>query len=252
MYKKIGKSCDKINASSKSDGALIIINSHQPVSDQNIISGETKKGKSESDYQRIADATSQNVKGLLHESKSSPSSPKCKNKMKLQQRQKKPKVYPYSDGEDNVFYSMNDSADSLSTSSRRSSYDGQDKTFVVVVSKKSNKNMTLAQKQRSWETFPPKRRNHMCQKLSAPMPLKKADSFEGCLTKFVRFELLYVSFRSRGGGKESSGCGAGNQKKTKRRQLTKGNRRRRFWVLENIDVCQIPRKTVNVGVSSTP
>ncbi|XP_019875797.1 RING finger protein 207-like isoform X2 [Aethina tumida] len=160
MYKKIGKSCDKINASSKSDG-------------------ETKKGKSESDYQRIADATSQNVKGLLHESKSSPSSPKCKNKMKLQQRQKKPKVYPYSDGEDNVFYSMNDSADSLSTSSRRSSYDGQDKTFVVVVSKKSNKNMTLAQKQRSWETFPPKRRNHMCQKLSAPMPLKKADSFEG-------------------------------------------------------------------------
>ncbi|CAH0549196.1 unnamed protein product [Brassicogethes aeneus] len=162
MYKKIGKSCDKINACSKSEG-------------------ETKKSRSESEYQRISDATSQNVKALVHESKSSPSSPKCKNKMKMQQRQKKPKVYPYSDGEDNVFYSMNDSADSLSTSSRRSSFDAQDKTFVVVVSKKSSKNMTAAQKQRSWETFPPKRRNHMCHKVSAPapMPLKKADSFEG-------------------------------------------------------------------------
>ncbi|KAJ8957880.1 hypothetical protein NQ318_001876 [Aromia moschata] len=161
MYKKIGKSCDKINATSKSDS-------------------EVKKCKSESEYQRISDATS--VKALMHETRSSPSSPKGKSKGKLPNKQPKKKVYPYSDGEDNVFYSMHDSADSLSTSSRRSSFEGPDKTLVVVINRR-NKNMSLAQKQRSWETFPPKRRHHVCQpKLSAPTampPLRKADSFEG-------------------------------------------------------------------------
>ncbi|XP_018577992.1 uncharacterized protein LOC108916266 [Anoplophora glabripennis] len=163
MYKKIGKSCDKINASSKSDS-------------------EVKKCKSESEYQRISDATSQNIKALVHETRSSPSSPKGKNKCKPPAKQPKKKVYPYSDGEDNVFYSMHDSADSLSTSSRRSSLEGNDKTLVVVINRR-NKNMSLAQKQRSWETFPPKRRHHMCHKMSAPTPpmppLRKADSFEG-------------------------------------------------------------------------
>ncbi|KAJ8981945.1 hypothetical protein NQ317_002117 [Molorchus minor] len=161
MYKRIGKSCDKINASSKSDS-------------------DVKKCKSESEYQRISDATS--VKAAAHETRSSPSSPKGKAKGKLPTKQPKKKVYPYSDGEDNVFYSMHDSADSLSTStSRRSSFEGPDKTLVVVINRR-NKNMSLAQKQRSWETFPPKRRHHMChQKLSVPaaMPLRKADSFEG-------------------------------------------------------------------------
>lgn len=153
-YKKIGKSCDKINATTiKSDV-------------------EPKKTRSESDYQRISDATtSQSVKALVH---STPASPKCKTKTP---QQRKPKVYPYSDGEDNVFYSMHDSADSLSTSSRRSSFDGPDKTLVVFINRRNK----LAHKQRSWETFPPKRRHHMCHKLSAPapMPLRKADSFEG-------------------------------------------------------------------------
>nr|XP_023014620.1 RING finger protein 207-like isoform X2 [Leptinotarsa decemlineata] len=161
MHKKIGKSCDKINATSKSDG-------------------ESRKTKSESEYQRISDATSQNIKTLAHETRSSPSSPKCKNKGKLPVKQQKKKVYPYSDGEDNVFYSMHDSADSLSTSSRRSSFEGPDKTLVVFINSR-NKNMTMAQKQRSWETFPPKRRHHVCQKLSSPAPmapLRKADSFE--------------------------------------------------------------------------
>lgn len=162
MYKKIGKSCDKINTCSKSDSDV--------------------KKRTESDYQRISDATSQSVKALVHkETRSSPSSPKCKNKSKPPPKQRKsPKVYPYSDGEDNVFYSLHDSADSMSTSSRRSSFEGPDKTLVVVINKRSN-NMSLAQKQRSWETFPPKRRHHMCHKLSAPnpMPLRKADSFEG-------------------------------------------------------------------------
>uniref|UniRef100_A0A6P7GI09 RING finger protein 207-like n=1 Tax=Diabrotica virgifera virgifera TaxID=50390 RepID=A0A6P7GI09_DIAVI len=164
MYKKINKSCDKINTGSKSDS-------------------ETRKSRSESDYQRISDATSQNLKGLVHGSRSSPSSPKCKNKGLLATKPQKKKVYPYSDGEDNVFYSMHDSADSLSTSSRRSSFDGPDKTLVVVINRR-NKNMTMAQKQRSWETFPPKRKHHVChQKLSVPTPpmapIRKADSFEG-------------------------------------------------------------------------
>ncbi|XP_063929985.1 RING finger protein 207-like isoform X2 [Zophobas morio] len=57
MYKKIGKSCDKINCS-KSDS-------------------EVKK-RTESDYQRISDATtSQSVKALVHkETRSTPGSPK--------------------------------------------------------------------------------------------------------------------------------------------------------------------------------
>ncbi|XP_057654529.1 RING finger protein 207-like isoform X1 [Diorhabda carinulata] len=154
MYKKITKSCDKINTGSKSDT-------------------ETRKPRSEPGYQRISEATS----------RSSPSSPKCKNKGILPPaKPQKKKVYPYSDGEDNVFYSMHDSADSLSTSSRRSSFEGPDKTLVVVINRR-NKNMSMAQKQRSWETFPPKRKHHVCQqKLSVPTPmapLRKADSFEG-------------------------------------------------------------------------
>ncbi|CAG9770285.1 unnamed protein product [Ceutorhynchus assimilis] len=167
LYKKIGKSCDKINAMA-----------------------EKRCKSTESEYQRISDATSQ--KSKLHEtSRSSPSSPKCKNKGKGQGKTKK-KVYPYSDGEDNIFYSLNDSADSLSTSSRRSSLDGAagdgndpDKTLVVVINRRQKGTaQTLAQKQRSWETFPPKhKRHHVCQsKLSAPTQpaaLRKTDSFEG-------------------------------------------------------------------------
>lgn len=72
MYKKIGKSCDKIS-SSKSDS-------------------ETKKSRSESDYQRISDATSQNLKSLFHESRSSPCSPKTKTKVKMPMKQQKKKV----------------------------------------------------------------------------------------------------------------------------------------------------------------
>lgn len=72
MYKKIGKSCDKINATVKGDC-------------------ETKKCRSESDYQRISDATSK--KAMVHETRSSPSSPKCRSKGKLPQKvHKKPKV----------------------------------------------------------------------------------------------------------------------------------------------------------------
>lgn len=66
LYKKIGKSCDKINGMAD------------------------KKCRSvESEYQRISDATSQKV----HEpSRSSPASPKCKNKSKGQPGKTKKKV----------------------------------------------------------------------------------------------------------------------------------------------------------------
>lgn len=161
-HKKMGKSCDKINSC--------------PIK-LSELSDNKKKCGSESDYQRISEATSQSVKALVHkESRSSPSSPKCKNK-------RKPKVYPYSDGEDNVFYNRHDSADSLSTmsvNSRRSSLECPDKTLVVVIGARK-KPMTLAQKQRSWETFPPKRRHHVCKAQTPPAstPLRKTDSFEG-------------------------------------------------------------------------
>ncbi|GLV38252.1 hypothetical protein CBL_12900 [Carabus blaptoides fortunei] len=162
-HKKMGKSCDKINTCSKLSE---LSNAEQK-----------KKCGSESDYQRISEATSQSVKALVHkESRSSPSSPKCKNK-------RKPKVYPFSDGEDNVFYSRHDSADSLSTvsvNSRRSSLECPDKTLVVVIGARK-KPLTMAQKQRSWETFPPKRRHHICKAATLPAatPLRKTDSFEG-------------------------------------------------------------------------
>ncbi|XP_030747580.1 RING finger protein 207-like isoform X2 [Sitophilus oryzae] len=71
LYKKIGKSCDKINASAMK------------------LTDPEKKCKSvESEYQRISEATSQ--KSLMHGvSRSSPTSPKCKNKSKMQSKAKK-------------------------------------------------------------------------------------------------------------------------------------------------------------------
>lgn len=169
-HKKIGKSCDKINTKMEM---------------------KTKCIMNESEYQRISDATSrpaeQPIKALVHksESRSSPSSPRCRDG-----RRRQPKVYPYSDGEDGVFYRRKhvDSADSLSTASintsRRSSLDCTDKTLVVVIgARKKPGALTLAQKQRSWETFPPKRRQHVCGKARTPpavgTPLRKTDSFEG-------------------------------------------------------------------------
>lgn len=157
-------------------------------------------------------------------------------------------VYPYSDGEDNVFYSMHDSADSLSTSSRRSSLEGNDKTLVVVINRR-NKNMSLAQKQRSWETFPPKRRHHMCHKMSAPTPpmppLRKADSFEGELHKPFRIYFLiirrnkknkYYVCRARGGGEEPGGRRAGDAQETKGRELTDRERGAVLRVYGNLHV----------------
>ncbi|XP_018333794.1 RING finger protein 207-like isoform X2 [Agrilus planipennis] len=167
IHKKMGKSCDKINTCPKAEF-------------------QTRKAKSESEYQQVPEGSTKSIKAMVHAdgTKSSPTTPKCKNKPRTQKpRTPAKKIYPYSDGEDNVFYSRRDSVDSMSSgsgNSRRSSFDGPDKTLIVVVNRRS-KNMSLAQKQRSWETFPPKRRQHMCHKLSAPapLPLKKTDSFEG-------------------------------------------------------------------------
>ncbi|VEN61992.1 unnamed protein product, partial [Callosobruchus maculatus] len=241
MYKKIGKSCDKINGGgggSKSDSEC----------KKALRGGGIGGGAAEQpEYQRIADACAgaggggQGMKALLLHaggSRSSPSSPKGgKGRVPpppplhhhhkptsgavatagQPAKQHRKKVYPYSDGEDNVFYGGGgggcDSADSLSgASSRRSSYDGgggarpqTDKTLVVVINRR-NKSVSSAgaagcgggstpttahaQKQRSWETFPPKRRqqhhHHSCaggkpQPPPPPVmqPLRKADSFEG-------------------------------------------------------------------------
>lgn len=77
MYKKMGKSCDKINTCPK-----------VPV--------EARKARSESEYQHITASSRQSVKATVHkETRSSPSSPKCKNKARTPQKARKPKVYPY-------------------------------------------------------------------------------------------------------------------------------------------------------------
>ncbi|XP_024216804.2 RING finger protein 207 [Halyomorpha halys] len=110
----------------------------------------------DSDYQHISEATTARV-------------------------HKSPTYHPHSDTEDSVFYPDTPS------SGRRSSTDLMDrrKTLVVVI----NKGNRLMQKQRSWETFPPKRRGGNNSKFCRDPEsfrdafhlngLKKADSFEG-------------------------------------------------------------------------
>lgn len=105
------------------------------------------------------------------------------------------RMYPASDTEDSVF--KQSSCESLALSDIGLSGDHR-KTLIVVVGSKSKR---LMQKQRSWETFPPKRRdghsrNRFCHDpesfragfQNAPIgstmshigpSLKKADSFEG-------------------------------------------------------------------------
>lgn len=77
MYKKMGKSCDRINTCPK-------------------VSVEVRKARSESEYQHIGEASRHSVKATIHkETRSSPSSPKCKNKARVPPKPRKTKVYPY-------------------------------------------------------------------------------------------------------------------------------------------------------------
>ncbi|CAH1990736.1 unnamed protein product [Acanthoscelides obtectus] len=227
MYKKIGKSCDKINGGMGSGGG-----SKSDSECKKALRGGGAAGGEQPDYQRISDACGGGgmqqgiIKGgaLIHGSRSSPSSPKGgkgRGGMQIQGhhqhrgqqqyqgqtggggnqaqagKQHRKKIYPYSDGEDNVFYGTSrggcDSADSLSgASSRRSSYDGggggggggtpptTDKTLVVVINRRnksvssagggSTPTSAQAQKQRSWETFPPKRRHHHAPRRGSEKP----------------------------------------------------------------------------------
>ncbi|KAK6629234.1 hypothetical protein RUM43_003051 [Polyplax serrata] len=87
-------------------------------------------------------------------------------------RDKFGRCYPASDTEDNIFYrngvaGKQNSFDSLtlspvSASSRKSSADLEDrKTLVLVIgNRKGSSKQRLSQKQRSWETFPPKKKNY--------------------------------------------------------------------------------------------
>ncbi|XP_014256132.1 RING finger protein 207-like isoform X2 [Cimex lectularius] len=124
----------------------------------------------DSDYQHISDATTIHTRAHVHKSATPPA------------------VYPHSDTEDSVFYPDTPS------SGRRSSTDLMDrrKTLVVVIGHGKGKGKgRMMQKQRSWETFPPKRRNHhyssskFCHDPESFRGafdlngLKKADSFEG-------------------------------------------------------------------------
>ncbi|XP_022901085.1 RING finger protein 207-like [Onthophagus taurus] len=224
LYKKINKSCDRIN----------LTQPNLKIDTKALIHGENR------DTQKNIQMSQPNLKSI--HTKTTESNLKSTQKNLQQQKTpskspRKPKIYPYSDGEDNVFYSLNDSADSMSTSSRRSSLETPDKTLVVVINRR-NKNLTLAQKQRSWETFPPKRKHHhVCHKLSAPGgggttsagmssgglcsggglsgggPLRKTDSFEGHEEAVKSLVAAVQETRRKpklAGGSGGGGGGAGN------------------------------------------
>ena len=149
------------------------------------------QGTEESEYQRISEATTsplggsdgggvtkQAVRAMIHrEPSTAASTPTSPHRHRGEQQSKMVRLYPASDTEDSVFYATEDrdassdkgkkqnSCESLtlstvSVNSRRSSVDlGDRKTFVVVIGTSSKGSKArLMQKQRSWETFPPKKR----------------------------------------------------------------------------------------------
>ncbi|XP_054267743.1 RING finger protein 207-like isoform X2 [Macrosteles quadrilineatus] len=160
--------------------------------------GEEEEGQ----YQRIADATSRGggetvTQAMVHPQPPSPSrpshttTPHSHTHSHSHSHTHASSSYPHSDTEDSVFYPDTPS------SGRRSSMDLMDrrKTLVVVIGSGKSK-ARLMQKQRSWETFPPKKRqdrdrdrDHGGSKFCRDPDsfrggfdlagLKKADSFEG-------------------------------------------------------------------------
>lgn len=153
--------------------------------------GIDSQGTEESEYQRISEATTspvggsdgggitkQAVRAMIHrEPSTAASTPTSPHRHRGEQQGKMVRLYPASDTEDSVFYATEDqggtadkarkqnSCESLtlstvSVNSRRSSVDlGDRKTLVVVIGTSSKgAKARLMQKQRSWETFPPKKR----------------------------------------------------------------------------------------------
>ncbi|XP_033607635.1 RING finger protein 207 isoform X2 [Cryptotermes secundus] len=153
--------------------------------------GIDSQGTEESEYQRISEATTspvggsdgggitkQAVRAMIHrEPSTAASTPTSPHRHRGEQQGKIVRLYPASDTEDSVFYATEDqggtadkarkqnSCESLtlstvSVNSRRSSVDlGDRKTLVVVIGTSSKgAKARLMQKQRSWETFPPKKR----------------------------------------------------------------------------------------------
>lgn len=149
------------------------------------------QGAEESEYQRISEATTspvaapdgtgvtkQAVRAMIHrEPSTAASTPTSPHRHRGEHQGKMVRLYPASDTEDSVLYATDDregtagkarkqnSCESLtlstvSVNSRRSSVDlGDRKTLVVVIGTSSKgAKARLMQKQRSWETFPPKKR----------------------------------------------------------------------------------------------
>ncbi|GLH15024.1 Uncharacterized protein GBIM_19429 [Gryllus bimaculatus] len=144
----------------------------------------------EGEYQRISEATTtspvsdgsvggvtkQAVRALIHREPTTAASTPTSPHRHRDHLTKMVRLYPASDTEDSVFYTADDrdsgsksrkqnSCESLtlstvSVNSQRSSMDlGDRKTLVVVIGTSSKGAQTrLMQKQRSWETFPPKKR----------------------------------------------------------------------------------------------
>ncbi|XP_049804654.1 uncharacterized protein LOC126248059 isoform X1 [Schistocerca nitens] len=167
----------------------------------------------ESEYQRIFDATAttspvsdgsvggsvtkQAVRAMVHREPSAVASTPSSPHRQRGHLSKMVRMYPASDTEDNVFYTPEEqtgedkskkqnSCESLtlstvSVNSRRSSMDlGDRKTLVVVIGTSSKATKArLMQKQRSWETFPPKKRSTEEQRESYSKFCRDPDAFRG-------------------------------------------------------------------------
>lgn len=174
--------------------------------------GIDSQGTEESEYQRISEATTspvaasdgtgvtkQAVRAMIHREPSTvASTPTSPHRHRGEHQGKMVRLYPASDTEDSVFYATEDregtggktrkqnSCESLtlstvSVNSRRSSVDlGDRKTLVVVIGTSSKgAKARLMQKQRSWETFPPKKRGTADEREGFGKFCRDPDAFRG-------------------------------------------------------------------------
>lgn len=194
----------------------------------------------EGEYQRISDATTttspvsdaslggsvtkQAVRALVHREPSTIASTPTSPHRHREQLTKMVRMYPASDTEDSVFYAPEEreaaeksrkqnSCESLtlstvSVNSRRSSMDlGDRKTLVVVIGTSSKgAKARLMQKQRSWETFPPKKRGSEERGETYGKFCRDPDSFRGgfeCRPQAEGGSQGTLGFREAGGLKKA-------------------------------------------------